>query len=309
MAYKNRTVNNTEGLSAQSTITGKQENVTSTNGALNVDASFSAASVAINDGSNTSLKASVVESTDDSGVYGLVALNPDGSEISGGGGGGGTSSNFGAAFPTAGTAAGASDGTDMQPLLVDGSGNLKVTLPSAVTLSDSLSNPTAPPSGSYLLGWNTTTWERLRADEGDGAPSTGLLNIMGMLYNGSTYDRMPGDKTNGAYVNVKVLPALAAGANAIGTVGTTSAVVNVGQKTVNTSAVQISSSSTVPTNGIIVRALAGNSAPIYVGGSGVTTSTGYELCVGESISFTCNLNTLYIISATSTTDGVCYNVE
>jgi hypothetical protein len=50
------------------------------------------------------------------------------SGCSGGGGGGGTSSNFGAAFPTVGTAAGASNGTDMEPLLVDGSGNLKVVL-------------------------------------------------------------------------------------------------------------------------------------------------------------------------------------
>lgn len=50
------------------------------------------------------------------------------SGCSGGGGGGGTSSNFGATFPTAGTAAGASDGVNMQPLLVDGSGNLKTFL-------------------------------------------------------------------------------------------------------------------------------------------------------------------------------------
>ena len=35
---------------------------------------------------------------------------------SGGGGGGGTSSNFGAAFPTAGTAIGITDGTNMQPI-------------------------------------------------------------------------------------------------------------------------------------------------------------------------------------------------
>lgn len=46
--------------------------------------------------------------------------------ISGGGGGGGTSSTFGATFPSTGTAVGASDGTNMQALRVDGSGNLKV---------------------------------------------------------------------------------------------------------------------------------------------------------------------------------------
>lgn len=42
------------------------------------------------------------------------------------GGGGGTSSTFGMTFPSLGTAAGASDGTNMQPLLVDGSGYLKI---------------------------------------------------------------------------------------------------------------------------------------------------------------------------------------
>lgn len=96
---------------------------------------------------------------------------------------------------------------------------------------------------------------------------------------------------------------------AIGTVGTTSAIVNVGQKTVNTTAVQISNTSTVPTNGIIIRALSTNGASIFVGGSGVTTSTGFELVAGEATSFTANLNTLYIISAASTTDKICWNVE
>lgn len=103
--------------------------------------------------------------------------------------------------------------------------------------------------------------------------------------------------------------ALPAGANALGTVGTTPAVVNVGQKTVNTTAVQISVTSTVPTNGIIIQALSTNAASIFVGSSGVTSSTGFELVAGQAMSFTCNLNTLYIISAASTTDKVCYNVE
>jgi hypothetical protein len=91
-------------------------------------------------------------------------------------------------------------------------------------------------------------------------------------------------------------------------VGTISAAVNTGQQTSNTSAVQLSASSTVPTNGIIVRALAGNVANVYIGGSSVTTSTGYELTPGESISFTCNLNTLYVIGSNST-DKVCWNVQ
>jgi len=104
-------------------------------------------------------------------------------------------------------------------------------------------------------------------------------------------------------------PTIATGTNAIGTVGTTSAAVNVNQVTVNTAAVQLSAASTVPTNGIIVQALSTNAATLFVGGSGVTTSNGFELSPGQAMSFTCNLNTLYIRSAASTTDKVCYNVQ
>lgn len=93
-----------------------------------------------------------------------------------------------------------------------------------------------------------------------------------------------------------------------GTVGTTSASVNVGQQTSNTTAVQLSGVSTIPTNGIIVQALAANIANVYIGGSGVTKNNGFELQPGQSISFSCNLNTLYVIGNNST-DKVCWNVE
>jgi hypothetical protein len=46
--------------------------------------------------------------------------------VVGGGGTGGTSSTFGAAFPATGTAIGASDGVNMQSLVVDASKFLKV---------------------------------------------------------------------------------------------------------------------------------------------------------------------------------------
>lgn len=102
--------------------------------------------------------------------------------------------------------------------------------------------------------------------------------------------------------------AIASDQGAIGTVGTTSAVVNVGQKTVNTTAVQISSSSTIPTNGILIGGLSTNSASIFIGGSGVSTTTGVELPPGAIVPFTANLNTLYIISAASTTDKIWFNI-
>lgn len=93
-----------------------------------------------------------------------------------------------------------------------------------------------------------------------------------------------------------------------GTVGSASGAINVGQKAVSTAAVQISASSTVPTNGVIIGALSTNAASIFIGGSGVTTTTGAEITAGSSLPFTCNLNTLYIISASSTTDKIWWNV-
>lgn len=63
----------------------------------------------------------------------------------GGGGGGGTSSNFGATFPTSGTATGAIDSTGkMAGLNLDASGNLKV----AGSFSASFSEATATDTGS-----------------------------------------------------------------------------------------------------------------------------------------------------------------
>lgn len=107
--------------------------------------------------------------------------------------------------------------------------------------------------------------------------------------------------------SIPVAATLSAGSAAIGTVGTTSAAVSVGQQTSNTSAVQLSAGSNVPTNGIIVEALKANAAPVYIGGSGVLTTTGFELQAGQAVSFTCNLNTLYVIGANNT-DKVCWNV-
>lgn len=92
-----------------------------------------------------------------------------------------------------------------------------------------------------------------------------------------------------------------------GPVSTLSAVVNVGQTTSNTSAVQLSAVSTVPTNGIIVQALSGNTASVFIGSSGVSTSTGFELQAGQAAPFTANLNSLYVIGANNT-DKVCWDV-
>jgi hypothetical protein len=61
---------------------------------------------------------------------------------------------------------------------------------------------------------------------------------------------------------------------------------------------------------VVVKALSGNTGKVYIGLSGVTTSSGYELGAGEEapplqIS---NLNVLYAISD-SANQKICYIVE
>ena len=139
--------------------------------------------------------------------------------------------------------------------------------------------------------WNSTgtVVEKTRtANAASNTTGTGLLGVGNMIFDGTNWQKQTST-------------------TAMGTVGTTSAVVNVGQQTSNTSAVQLSASSTVPTNGIVIEALIANAAVVYIGGSGVTTSTGFQLSPGQSLTLTCNLNTIYVIGSNAT-DKVCWSV-
>ena len=92
--------------------------------------------------------------------------------------------------------------------------------------------------------------------------------------------------------------------------GGTSANLYTGQTTVNTSQVQISSNSNSLSNGIIIKAPSTNGANIYVGLTGVTTSTGDVLEPGEARGYAVNnTNLLYIISVASTTDIVTFSAN
>lgn len=216
--------NQRETISAQSTITGKQEYLSSTNNILNVNATFSASAIALQDGANSSIKATVLSLTDSKPLT-VAIVNGTGDQITSFGGG---------------------------TQYTNGSSQ-------------------ATPTGTVALGYDGTAVRALSTD------------------------------TSGRQI-------LGASTQGVGNVGTISAAVNVGQKTVSTTAVQVSASSTVPQNGILIEALSTNSASIFVGGTGVLTTTGFELQPGQSAPFTCNLNTLFIVSAASTTDKVCWNV-
>jgi hypothetical protein len=93
-----------------------------------------------------------------------------------------------------------------------------------------------------------------------------------------------------------------------GNVGTASASINVNQTTSNSTAVQFQSGSIASTNGILVQALSTNTASVFIGGSGVTTSNGFELQAGQAVPFTAsNVNLLYVIGSNNT-DKICWSV-
>lgn len=58
--------------------------------------------------------------------------------------------------------------------------------------------------------------------------------------------------------------------------------------------------SIVLVNGVTVKALAANTAPVFVGNSTVSSSNGYELLAGESVFVACdNLEDVFVLSGTN----------
>lgn len=95
-------------------------------------------------------------------------VDASGNQITSFGGSGGTSSNFGSAFPAAGTAVGAKDsaGTNMAPLNLDASGNLKVNVAAGGGSGGTSSNFSAafPGTGTAAGASNGTNMVPLLVD-------------------------------------------------------------------------------------------------------------------------------------------------
>jgi len=157
---------------------------------------------------------------------------------------------------TAALDAGVIDG-DRAALSVDAAGRLRVTsadltqpvsiaatvtvdseLPAAAALADNAANPTAPAVGAFLMGFDGTNWDRIRADGGsifiqdggnsitvDGSvsvsgavdtelpaaavlsdnfanPTAPAVGAFSMLWDGSTWDRAPGNSADGVRANL-----------------------------------------------------------------------------------------------------------
>lgn len=118
----------------------------------------------------------------------------------------------------------------------------------------------------------------------------------GMVWNGSSWDRLYGDKTNGSFAQVKAT-VLATGASTIfnGQVGMAVTAAPIG---------------TNPSKQFCVEALAGNPNKVYLGTSTVTTSGstgGLELTPGSSRCYTLNNTNLVYAISTATGNTVSFD--
>lgn len=80
-----------------------------------------------------------------------------------------------------------------------------------------------------------------------------------------------------------------------------------GQTTVTTAGTKVQlTTSTAETGAVAVRGLTGNTGVVYVGGTGVSASTGYQLDKGESIVIPVSSPSLIWVDAATNGDKVCW---
>lgn len=106
----------------------------------------------------------------------------------------------------------------------------------------------------------------------------------GMVFDGSTWDRMLGDSTNGVLVNLGANNDVVAGHNTTG--------IGHGVKTVTTAGTDVALASTTAAKWVTIQAQTDNTNYIAVGATGVdatvATGTGIMLAAGDSITIPCD---------------------
>lgn len=122
-----------------------------------------------------------------------------------------SASAFGSTFPTDGNAIGASDGTDMQPLLVDGSGNLKVAQQGDVNVTNSGTFATQAAqsgtwnitnvSGTVSLPTGASTASNQTAVQGSASGGSAASNSQ---LAGGIYNSTPPTLTNGQQASLQL---------------------------------------------------------------------------------------------------------
>ena len=238
----------------------------------------------------------------------VINTSPSGSEygqvvrVIGGAAGGGTSSSFGAAFPASGTAAGFKDssGTLMAPGNLDVAGNLEVTLRDAagkeLDMRQENENWNAADHGILMFGRDVDSvpnkYRALRLDASGNLYSTltnASIAVTGTFWQTTqpvSIASMPSTPVTGTFWQAtQPVTSRKAAANALSTA-----------VSVSNSAVALPSSALGSRVSVCV--YNNGSETIYLGGSGVTTTSGLPLQAGASFCDDMGAQVLYGIAAT-----------
>lgn len=182
---------------------------------------------------------------------------------------------------------GVSDG-DVGALSMDADGNLRVagttTSGGGSVAHDAVATGVAP---TLVGGYASAAAPTSVSADGDAVRAWLLRNGAVAINITAAGALIPGDATNGLYVNLRniALPAV---------------MVTAQNTDVDTAAEQLTAASVPVTTTPVVTAAPDNpdGSIVYVGPSGVTTSTGYPLAPGQSVPVpVANLNAIYVIGS------------
>jgi len=195
-------------------------------------------------------------------------------------------------------ASGVTDAVSVQ--IVDASGNQITSFGGGVQYTEGDTDASIT-GNALMLEKDSNTLTAVKDDTGFGDDvSSGILSGAIRLYNagGSPgYDRLRGDATNGAWVNIKNSPQTITG-------------IGHGVKTVTTAGTDVALASTTACKRVIVQAQTDNTGFIAVGATGVdatvATGTGVLLYAGDSIELDIDDLADIFIDSTVNGDGVRY---
>lgn len=209
--------------------------------------------------------------------------------------------------------------------------NRTATAPSSQRPNDAYTNETDLVQGqSFLMGFNGTTWDRVRTvinatnSIGTGIMAVGVLaqfddvsptaiteNQFGnirMSANRNAYGTIRDAAGNERGANVTAANALSVDGSAVTqpTAEVAPTTVLNGKKTVTTAGTRVVLASSTVAKSVTIKALTANTGTIYVGDSSVSASNGYALAAGDSVSLDiANLTTVNIDSSVNG-EGVTY---
>ncbi len=166
-------------------------------------------------------------------------------------------------------------------------------LPAAAALSDALANPTTPMIGASGMVWDATNtvWIRQRTANSANATSGAGVNGAGLL----GYDA----------ANALFRRVLVDASGYLLTKPSSAASIGSGRVTVSTAGSRVQMSSSVISS-IQFKAPVGNQGPVYIGGSGVSATSGIEMWPGDTLSLEISNCNLVWVDAAISGDSVAF---